>query len=70
MWQDPAQGALPILYAATSPQATGGGYYGPKGFQSLRGLPGMTVVPENARDPQLGATLWTTLERLGNVSFG
>ncbi|GAB7051296.1 oxidoreductase [Catenuloplanes indicus] len=70
MWQDPAVGALPILYAATSPQANGGGYYGPKGFQAVRGLPGVEIVPENARDPQLGARLWATLEELGKVSFG
>jgi NAD(P)-dependent dehydrogenase (short-subunit alcohol dehydrogenase family) len=69
MWQDPAQGALPILYAATSPQATGGGYYGPKGLQGISGLPGVTVVPENARNPELGRAYWDTLQELGGVSF-
>lgn len=64
MWQDPARGALPILYAATSPQATGGGYYGPKGLGEIRGLPGVTIVPDNARDPRLAADYWATLERL------
>jgi NAD(P)-dependent dehydrogenase (short-subunit alcohol dehydrogenase family) len=69
MWQDPAQGALPLLYAATSPQATGGGYYGPKGMQGTRGLPGVAILPENARDPRLSAAYWDTLERLGGVAF-
>ncbi len=69
LWQDPAQGALPLLYAATSPQATGGGYYGPKGLGTTRGLPGVAILPENARDPRLAATYWETLERLGDVSF-
>jgi NAD(P)-dependent dehydrogenase (short-subunit alcohol dehydrogenase family) len=68
LWQDPAQGALPLLYAATSPQATGGGYYGPKDFPGTRGLPGLAVLPENAQDRQLGARYWDTLARLGNVS--
>lgn len=70
MWQDPAQGALPVLCAATSPQANGGGYYGPQGLGGIRGLPGVTVLPENARDTGLAASLWETMERLGGVSFG
>ena len=35
----PPQGALPTLYAATSPDAVGSGYYGPDGFQEMNGLP-------------------------------
>ena len=34
--QDAAHGALPTLFAATSPEATPGGYYGPSGFQELK----------------------------------
>lgn len=68
MFQDPAQGALPILYAATSPQANGGGYYGPRGVGEIRGLPGTTTVPENARDPRLWSAYWETLQRLSGVS--
>ncbi len=30
--QSAARGALPILFAATAPEARGGGYYGPDGF--------------------------------------
>lgn len=70
MFQPPAQGALPILYAATSPQAVAGGYYGPKGFLGLRGLPGVATVPAAAQDQMSAATLWASLERLGQVSFG
>ena len=38
----PAAGpaALPILFAATSPDARGGGYYGPTGCVELKGPPG------------------------------
>lgn len=32
-WQEVPQGCLPALFAATSPRAVGGGYYGP--LQSL-----------------------------------
>ncbi|WP_051070900.1 oxidoreductase [Mesorhizobium sp. STM 4661] len=70
LFQPAAQGALAILYAATSPQAMAGGYYGPKGFQGLRGLPGVASVPAAAQDRWSAATLWASLERLGQVSFG
>lgn len=69
MFQDAAQGALPALYAAVSPQATGGAYYGPKGLMGIRGLPGMATIPDNSRDPQMAARVWETLEQLGTVSF-
>ena len=32
-----AEGALPTLYAATAPSVEDGGYYGPQGFQEMRG---------------------------------
>ena len=34
---DDKQGAVPTIFAATSPQATGGSYYGPQGFMEMRG---------------------------------
>ena len=37
--QTAEQGALPTLYAATAPDVQGGDYYGPDGFQELRGQP-------------------------------
>lgn len=70
MFQDAAQGALPALYAAASPHAAGGAYYGPKGLMGIRGLPGIASVPDNSRDPQMAVAVWETLERLGGVSFG
>lgn len=70
MWQDPSVGALPALYAATSPHAAGGGYYGPKQLRGLSGLPGFAVVPEAALDPDLATRYWNTLEGLAQVSFG
>jgi hypothetical protein len=35
-----AEGALPSLFAATSPEAKAAGYYGPNGFYELKGPPG------------------------------
>jgi hypothetical protein len=37
--QDAQMGALPTLFAATSPYALSGGYYGPGGLTGLTGPP-------------------------------
>jgi NAD(P)-dependent dehydrogenase (short-subunit alcohol dehydrogenase family) len=68
--QSPAQGALPTLYAATSPLAAPGGYYGPNGIMELGGLPGWAGIPQKSDDQQVAARLWTTLEELSGVTFG
>jgi NAD(P)-dependent dehydrogenase (short-subunit alcohol dehydrogenase family) len=70
LFQPAAQGALPTLYAATSPQAAPGGYYGPKRFQGMRGLPGVAPVPAAAEDRPSAQTLWASLESLAKVSIG
>lgn len=69
MFQPAAEGALPTLYAASSPQAVAGGYYGPNGFQGMRGLPGPVSIPVSAQNLQSAAILWASLERLGQVSL-
>lgn len=69
LFQPAAQGALPILYAATSLAAVAGDFYGPKGFQELRGLPGVARVPDAAKDQQSATMLWAKLEQLSKVSF-
>ena len=67
--QDAAQGALPTLMAATMPEATPGGYYGPSGFQELKGLPGPAKITPAAKDQALATRLWAESERLTRVSF-
>jgi len=62
--QDAAHGALPTLFAATSPEATPGGYYGPSGFQELKGHPVPAKIAVAARDSALAQRLWTESERL------
>ena len=68
--QDAAHGALPTLYAATSPEATPGGYYGPDGFQELKGHPVPAKIAKAAQDPTLAKRLWAETERLTGVTFG
>jgi NAD(P)-dependent dehydrogenase (short-subunit alcohol dehydrogenase family) len=68
--QDAAHGALPTLFAATAPEATPGGYYGPNGFQELKGYPVPAKITAAARDVALAQRLWTESERLTGVTFG
>lgn len=56
--QSAADGARPILFAATSPQARPGAYYGPGGIGELRGAPAPALVMPQARDAAAAARLW------------
>ncbi|MFI2644397.1 SDR family oxidoreductase [Streptomyces sp. NPDC018610] len=60
--QGPEQGAEPLLYAATSPDATAGGYYGPR--WAVVGPTKATPLPRSARDKTVQAHLWNEAERL------
>ena len=61
--------ALPILFAATSPDAKGGGYYGPSGILEIIGPPGAAKLPRRALDITAASQLWEASERLAGVSF-
>ena len=67
--QDAAHGALPTLFAATSPTATPGGYYGPSGFQELKGYPVPAKIAPSAKDLALAKRLWSETERLTATPF-
>jgi NAD(P)-dependent dehydrogenase (short-subunit alcohol dehydrogenase family) len=67
--QSAAAGALPTLFAATSPQATPAGYYGPNGFYELRGPPGPAKIMPQANDTAAAARLWDISAALTGVSF-
>jgi len=67
--QSAAAGALPTLYAATSPKAAPGGYYGPTGFQELKGPPGVAVIKPQALDLNTAKRLWEVSEELTKTSF-
>ncbi len=60
-----AEGAVPTLYAATAPEAVGGGYYGPQGLLEMRGGDvGPAKVMPQARDGGAARHLWTLCEEL------
>lgn len=65
-----AQGALPQLMAATMPGVEGGRYFGPQGWQELKGPPGPGKIEPQALDAGVAASLWSASEALTSVAFG
>ncbi|MFC5069797.1 oxidoreductase [Flaviflagellibacter deserti] len=70
LFQPASQGALPTLFAATSPQAKPGAYYGPDRMSETRGHPALSKVPPQASDRAATARLWQVSEELTGTRFG
>jgi NAD(P)-dependent dehydrogenase (short-subunit alcohol dehydrogenase family) len=70
MWLDVDEGIKPALYAAVSPDAEGGRYYGPRGFYETAGG-GVTFagIPRLARSETDSKHLWQLSERLTGVTY-
>ena len=69
LFQPADQGALPTLFAATSPQAQGGHYYGPDKLSETRGYPTLARIPPQALETANAAKLWRLSEELTGVSY-
>lgn len=69
LFQPAAQGALPSLFASTSPEAKGGEYYGPDGMSEIRGYPTKAKIPDQALIASDAARLWNESEKLTGVNF-
>jgi NAD(P)-dependent dehydrogenase (short-subunit alcohol dehydrogenase family) len=69
LFQPASQGALPTLFAATSPQAEPGAYYGPDRMSEARGHPVLSKVPPLALDRAAAARLWQVSEDLTATCF-
>jgi NAD(P)-dependent dehydrogenase (short-subunit alcohol dehydrogenase family) len=63
------RGALPILRAATDPQAHGGQYYGPDGRFEFTGGPTLIESTPLSHDVALQRRLWDASEQLTQVSY-
>jgi NAD(P)-dependent dehydrogenase (short-subunit alcohol dehydrogenase family) len=64
-----SEGALPTLYASTAATAESGGYYGPQGFQEMRGEQvGPAQIAPQASDPAAAARLWQVCEELTGIA--
>jgi NAD(P)-dependent dehydrogenase (short-subunit alcohol dehydrogenase family) len=69
MAQSSEMGALPTLYAATSPEIQGGEYIGPDGFLAQRGYPHKARSHGRSHDQNTAKRLWKVSEELTGVSF-
>ncbi|SES42996.1 SDR family oxidoreductase [Rhizobium sp. NFR03] len=69
LFQPASQGALPTLYAATSPDARSGGYYGPDKISETRGYPTDAKPPQQSLEVHVARRLWDVSESLTGVSF-
>jgi len=69
MSQSAAAGALPTLFAATSPDARPAGYYGPQRMFELKGPVGEARIGKEAQDSAVAARLWRVSEKLTGVNW-
>ncbi len=67
--QSAQMGALPQLYAATSPAVRGGEYIGPDGFLEMRGYPKVVQPNNRGKDTVDAARLWAESVRLTGVDY-
>ena len=68
--QSAAMGALPLLRAATDPDARSGQYYAPDGRGEQRGHPKVVDSSAQSHDESLQRRLWSASEELTGVTFG
>ncbi|MFD3257011.1 oxidoreductase [Paenibacillus lentus] len=66
--QSESMGALPALFAATSPDAQSGRFYGPDQL-GIKGFPTEASASIAARNPDTARRLWEVSEQLTNVSY-
>jgi hypothetical protein len=67
--QEQAMGALPQIRASVDENVKGGDYYGPDGFNEMKGFP--VLVKSNAASHNLedAKKLWEVSEKITGISF-
>jgi NAD(P)-dependent dehydrogenase (short-subunit alcohol dehydrogenase family) len=68
-FQSAEAGSFPLLFAATSPNARKGGYYGPDGRGEAKGTPAAAFEPAITKDAAVGRRLWEESERVTDMQF-
>lgn len=67
--QDAFGGAQPLLRAATDPAVKGGEYFGPSGFQEMKGAPVRVQSDARSRDEGLQRWMWRCSEQSTGVVY-
>ena len=66
----PANGALPVLYAALGQDVKGGEYFGPQGKNEWTGKPGKVRSTPLSHDKEIARQLWEVSEKLTGIRYG
>jgi len=61
--------ALPTLYAALGTDVNGGDYFGPTGFNEMKGKPGKVTSMPQSHDQEVARRLWEISEKLTGQAF-
>ena len=69
MAQSQEMGALPTLYAATSPEIKGGEYIGPDGFLAQRGYPHKARSSPASHNTETARRLWQVSEEVTGIRY-
>lgn len=67
--QEPREGSSSSLYAATSPEAEAGEYYGPSGIGAMRGTVTKLSIPAAVKDVEKAKKLWEISEKLTSFKW-
>jgi hypothetical protein len=67
--QSVQDGALPQIFAATSPEAQPGGYYGPANSGEYKGPVTAAKPPRAALDTAVAGRLWQVSQELTQLPF-
>lgn len=67
--QPAAAGALPTMFAASAPEAQGGGFYGPNGFGGMKGAPVAVAIKPAGQDLEAARRLWSVSEKLTGITW-
>ncbi|EEF23191.1 conserved hypothetical protein [Ricinus communis] len=68
-FQEADRGVLPILFAATAPEAAPGAYYGPGKFSEMKGDVSYAAVPSASKDLAVAERFWHVSEELTGVAY-
>ena len=63
------EGAQPTLAACLRPDAKGGQYWGPDGYNEQKGRPALAKIDSVALDEKLNAMLWDWAKKITEVNF-
>jgi hypothetical protein len=57
------------LRAATDPNAQSGDYFGPSGWQEVRGYPKKVASNKRSNDKEIAEKLWRASEKLTGIKY-